>query len=148
MTEGHETTSAVSVGQQWVDGWNAATPDAFVDLYADDAEYYDASFGVRRRGHELIGLHHHNWRQAIPDFAMTLTRTYAGEGFVVVEAVGRGTFTGSDLAGGLMTATMKPFTARTAAILSLTPAQKIQYCHEYYDRAVMPGGAETPYGQV
>jgi hypothetical protein len=148
MAEVRKTVSTTNIGQQWVDAWNASTPDAFVNLYAEDGEYYDATFGVRRRGHDLIALHHRHWRLAIPNFAMTLTSAYVGEGFVVIEAVGRGTFSGSDLAGGLMKATMEPFTGRTAAILSLNPAHKIKYCHEYYDRAVMPGGADTPYGQV
>lgn len=111
-----------------------------MNLYAVDGEYYDAPFGVNRRGHDLIGMHHQHWLSSVPDFQMTLTKAQAGEGFVVIEAVGRGTFSGSDLAGGLMKATMKPFTGRTAAILTLNSAGKIQTCHEYYDRSVMPGG--------
>jgi hypothetical protein len=147
MTSVTNTTTALDVGQRWVEAWSAPTPEAFVELYAEDAEYFDATFGIRRRGHALLARHHTLWHAAIPDFQMTLVDAFAGEGFVVVEVVGRGTFTGEPLAVGTMTATMKPFTGRSAAILTLTPTSKIQSCHEYYDRSVMPGGAATPGGQ-
>ncbi|MFD0484176.1 nuclear transport factor 2 family protein [Kineococcus sp. GCM10028916] len=141
------TVTALGIGQRWVEAWNAPTHEAFVGLFAEDAEYFDVTFGIRRRGHALLSRHHALWRAAIPDFEMTLENAHAGEGFVVVEAIGRGTFTGEPLAVGTMTATMKPFTGRCAAILTLTPTFEIQSCHEYYDRSVMPGGATTPGGQ-
>lgn len=146
MTSTGRTVTALDVAQQFVNACNIPTPEAFVDLYADDGEYFDVTFGIRRRGHELLRTHHANWRSAVPDFVMTLLDAQAGDGFVVAEVIGRGTFNGTDLGGGTMKATMKAFTGRSAAILTLTPSLKIQSCHEYYDRSVMPGGATTPGG--
>ncbi len=35
MAEVRETASTTNIGQQWVDAWNASTPDAFVALQHD-----------------------------------------------------------------------------------------------------------------
>jgi len=148
VTTTRQATTALDIGHQWVAAWNSPTPEPFVDLYADDGEYVDITFGIRRRGHDLIRLHHQNWRAAIPDFVMSLDKAHVGDMFVVVEGVGRGTFSGRDLGEGLIKATMRPFVGRTAAVLALTPSLKIQSCHEYYDRSLMPGGGKAPFGQI
>ncbi|WP_290061318.1 nuclear transport factor 2 family protein [Amycolatopsis solani] len=141
------TTTPTDIARQWADAWSAPTPEDFVGLYAEDGEYFDVTFGVRRRGHDLIAAHHRLWRAAVPDFVMSVEDVHAGDGFVTVEVTGRGTFSGDDLGGGKMKATGKPFSGRSAAVLVLDRALKIVSCREYYDRAVMPGGAPTPFGE-
>ncbi len=139
--------SVAEVGQAWISGWNLADPEPFANLFDEDGEYYDVSFGVRRRGRALIATHHRRWRRAVPDFVMTLVDLHVGAGFVAMETYCTGTFDGDDLADGVMKATMKPFRGRTAAVLRLSDKNEIVSCHEYYDRALMPGGEDTPFGQ-
>ncbi|GAB7003286.1 hypothetical protein JCM18899A_07570 [Nocardioides sp. AN3] len=141
------TTTPTDIARQWADAWSAPTPESFVDLYAEDGEYFDVTFGVRRRGHDLIATHHRLWRAAVPDFVMSVDYAHTGDGLVVVEVTGRGTFSGDDLGGGKMKATGKAFSGRSAAVLVLDQELKIISCREYYDRAVMPGGAATPFGE-
>jgi uncharacterized protein (TIGR02246 family) len=141
------TTTPADVAHRWAAAWSAPTPDAFVNLYAEDGEYFDVTFGVRRRGHDLIATHHRLWHAAVPDFGMTVDDVHTGDGFAVVEVTGRGTFSGDDLGGGKMKATGKPFSGRSVAVLVLNPELEIVSCREYYDRAVMPGGAATPFGE-
>ncbi len=78
MTSVTDTATALDIGQRWADAWNARTPEGFVDLYAKDGEYFDVTFGIRRRGHDLLGQHHSIWRSAVPDFVTPWsTRTQA-----------------------------------------------------------------------
>jgi hypothetical protein len=38
-----------SIGQKWIDGWNATTPDALVAAFTPDGVYEDVAFGLRRK---------------------------------------------------------------------------------------------------
>jgi len=80
VTSVTDTATALDIGQRWADAWSAPTPEGFVDLYAEDGEYFDVTFGIRRRGRDLLGQHHSIWRSAVPDFVTTLVDAHAGEG--------------------------------------------------------------------
>lgn len=64
---------------------------------------------------------------------------------VVVQAVGRGTFSGEPPGRRKLPPTMLPFTGGTAAILELNERDEIVSSTEYYDRRTMLSGELTPY---
>ena len=47
-----------------------------------------------------------------------------------------------------MKATHPPFRGRTAAILEFDGRGEITTCTEYYDRAIIPGGAKPPFDHL
>jgi ketosteroid isomerase-like protein len=79
---------------------------------------------------------------------MIAERIYVTDGAVIVQVIGEGTFSGADLAGGKMKATSLPFRGRTCAVLELDDDGKIACCTEYYDRAIIPGGAKPPFDHL
>ena len=140
--------NAESIGEQWVAGWNSKDSVAFSMLYSLDGKYIDVSFGIVQRGRGAIRSHHEKWWNAIPDFRMIAERIHVADGAGIVQVIGEGTFSGADLARGKMKATSLPFRGRTCAVLELDDQGKIACCTEYYDRAIIPGGAKPPLDQV
>jgi len=140
--------SIENVGRNWVDGWNSRDSVAFSMLFAPEGKYIDPSFGIVQRGRASVRMHHEKWWSAIPDFRMTVERIYVADGAIIVQVIGEGTFSGADLAGGKMKATHLPFRGRTAAILEFDGRGEITTCTEYYDRAIIPGGAKPPFDHL
>jgi uncharacterized protein (TIGR02246 family) len=140
--------SAEDTADKWVAGWNSKDSVAFSMLYALDGRYMDPSFGLVQRGREAIRSHHEKWWNAIPDFRMIAEHVHVADGAVIVQVIGEGTFSGSNLAGGEMKATSLPFRGRTCAVLELNDHGEIACCTEYYDRAIIPGGAKPPFDQL
>jgi uncharacterized protein (TIGR02246 family) len=138
----------VAIGDRWIAGWSSPDSDAFARLYALDGRYTDVAFGITRSGRNYVRRHHMHWRNAVPDFVMTRETVRAAANAVIVQAHCTGTFSGDDLVGGLLKATHKPFRCRTIAVLDLNEHHEIEWCTEYYDRSVMPGGASTPYNEA
>ena len=79
---------------------------------------------------------------------MIAERIHLADGAVIVQVICEGTFSGADLARGKMKATSLPFRDRTCAVLELDDQDEIACCTEYYDRAIMPGGAKPPFDQL
>jgi ketosteroid isomerase-like protein len=140
--------NAENMGEKWVAGWNSKDSVAFSMLYSPHGKYIDPSFGIVQRGREAISSHHEKWWNAIPDSRMIAERIYVTDGAVIVQVIGEGTFSGADLAGGKMKATSLPFRGRTCAVLELDDDGKIACCTEYYDRAIIPGGAKPPFDHL
>ena len=136
------------VGRDWIAGWNSTDSEAFSRLFARDGEYLDPSFGIRRAGRDFVRMHHEIWRKAVPDFVMNARHIYVAARTVVVEATAEGTFSGGDLGGGKMKATNKLFRGWLIAVLNLNEAGEIATCREYYDRTIVPGGAEPPFDDL
>ena len=140
--------NAENMGERWVAAWNSEDSVAFSMLYSPNGKYIDPSFGIVQRGRDAIRMHHEKWWNAIPDFRMVAERIHVANGAVIVQVIGEGTFSGADLAMGKMKATSLPFRGRTAAVLELDDDGKIAWCTEYYDRAIIPGGAKPPFDQL
>ena len=140
--------NAENMGEKWVAGWNSKDSVAFSMLYSLHGKYIDPSFGIVQRGREAISSHHEKWWNAIPDFRMIAERIYVTDGAVIVQVIGEGTFSGADLAAGKIKATSLPFRGRTCAVLELDDDGKIASCTEYYDRAIIPGGANPPFDHL
>jgi uncharacterized protein (TIGR02246 family) len=140
--------NAEGIAEKWVAGWNSKDSVAFSTLYSLDGKYIDVSFGIVQRGRDAICSHHEIWWNSIPDFRMIAERIHLADGAVTVQAICEGTFSGADLPGAKMKATSLPFRARTCAVLELDDQGEIACCTEYYDRAIMPGGAKPPFDQL
>lgn len=76
---------------------------------------------------------------------MTGERFHALERVVVIQPVGRSTFSGKPLGRHKLPPTMKPFSRGTAAVLELDERFEIVSCTEYYDRRTIPGGELASY---
>ena len=140
--------SLEQVGRNWIAGWNSRDSEAFSRLYAPDGEYADPSFGIRRKGRDFVRMHHELWWKAIPDFVMKERHIRVADRSVVVEITAEGTFSGGDLGGGKMKATQKAFRGWTIAVLELNEVGEIVVCTEYYDRSIVPGGEQPPFGEL
>jgi hypothetical protein len=93
-------------------------------------------------------MHHELWWKAIPDFVMKERHIRVADRSVVVEITAEGTFSGGDLGGGKMKATQKAFRGWTIAVLELNEVGEIVVCTEYYDRSIVPGGEQPPFGEL
>jgi uncharacterized protein (TIGR02246 family) len=140
--------SSEQVARNWIAGWNSRDSEAFARLFAPDGEYVDPSFGIRRKGRDFIRTHHEIWWKAIPDFVMKARHIHVASRSVIVEVTVEGTFSGGDLGGGKMKATQKPFHGWTIAVLDVNAASEIVVCREYYDRSIVPGGEQPPFGEL
>jgi uncharacterized protein (TIGR02246 family) len=86
--------SLEQVGRNWIAGWNSRDSEAFSRRYAPDGEYVDPSFGIRRKGRDLVRMHHEIWWKAIPDFAMKARHIHVADRSVIVEVTAEGTVLG------------------------------------------------------
>ena len=43
------TAASTTIGQRWIDAWNAALPNLLADAFTPDAIYEDVAFGVKKR---------------------------------------------------------------------------------------------------
>ena len=136
------------VGRNWVAAWNSRDSEAFSRLYAPDGMYVDPSFGIRRVGRTLVRMHHEIWWKAVPDFVMTARHIHVAARSVIVEITAEGTFSGIDLCGGNMKATKKAFRGWSIAVLDVNDVGEITICREYYDRSLVPGGAQPPFDEL
>jgi uncharacterized protein (TIGR02246 family) len=136
------------VGRNWVAGWNSRDSEAFSRLYTPDGEYVDPSFGIRRTGRSFLRMHHEIWWKAVPDFVMTARHIHVAARSVIVEVTAEGTFSGGDLGGGKMKATKKAFRGWSIGVLEVNEAGEIMICREYYDRSIVPGGAQPPFDEL
>jgi hypothetical protein len=55
---------------------------------------------------------------------------------------------GGDLGGGKMKATKKVFRGWSIGVLEVNEAGEIMICREYYDRSIVPGGAQLPFDEL
>ena len=76
-------------------GYNGRDYDAAVAHYAEDAVRFMVPTGESFEGREGHKRYLHGWTDAFPDSETEITALHAGEDFVVVEFVGRGTHGGT-----------------------------------------------------
>ena len=84
----------------------------------------------------------------MPDFVMTARHIHVAARIVIVEITAEGTFSGIDLWGGNMKATKKAFRGWSIAVLAVNEVGEITICREYYDRSLVPGGAQPPFDEL
>lgn len=129
--------SPKSMAESWVKLWSQADSTVFANLFEETVVYEDAAFGIRRNSLSEVKEHHRVWLASIPDFCIEIEQLHVVGATVIVQGLGRGTFNGEDLPGGLKT-TGKAFEGRLAAII-VCGDNGIVRCTEYYDRLFMPG---------
>lgn len=138
------TELACKLVEKWVEPDSAA----FAALFAEDGEYIDTAFGVRRRGRRFMEHHHMLWHAAISQFTMHPLRIAAAADFVAIEALAEGRFDGESLGGGKMKPTYARFSGRMCVLIDVTPDGKIARCTDYYDRNILPGGHSAPFSDL
>ena len=79
---------------------------------------------------------------------MTARHIHVAARSVIVEVTAEGTFSGGDLGGGKMKATQKAFRGWSIGVLEVNEAGEIMICREYYDRSIVPGGAQPPFDEL
>ncbi|MFD8000463.1 nuclear transport factor 2 family protein [Streptomyces mirabilis] len=132
----------------WIEKLNQPDSTAFSNLFAENGMYVDPSYGLARRGRELVHLHHHQWHAAVPDFKAEVERVLVDGSTATILYAGTGTFDGEPLGPGggkSVQPTNRPFKARVVIVLDIDENGLVACCTEYYDRSIMPLGEETPY---
>lgn len=139
--------NVTDIATRWL--YQLLQPDsaAFADLFTEDGQYVDPSWGLVRRGREFVRLHHRKWHAAVPDFKAELERVLVDGMTTILLYEGTGTFNGEPLGSGenTMQPTNLPFKARAVIVLDLDENGLVKCCTEYYDRSIMPMGVKTPY---
>ena len=130
--------SPKALAESWVRLWSQTDSAAFVSIFDEAIVYEDAAFSIRREGRSALQEHHRIWLAAAPDFSIEIEQLHEAGDTVIVQGLGRGTFSGEDLAGGALKATGKGFEGRLAAVI-VCGEKGILKCTEYYDRLQMPG---------
>lgn len=137
----------VQVATHFIDQLQKPDSDAFARLFTQDGLYADPAFGLARRGHEFVRLHHKKWHAAVPDFKAAIERVLVDGQSAVIMYDGTGSFNGEPLGVGesALRPTHKQFKARVVIVLDLNADGLVKSCTEYYDRAIMPCGEKAPY---
>lgn len=130
--------SPKAVAENWAKLWSQTDSAAFASIFDEAIDYQDAAFGVSPSGRAAVQEHHRIWLAAAPDFSLEIEQLHEAGNTVIVQGIGRGTFSGEDLANGTIKATGKPFEGRLVAII-VCGENGIVKCTEYYDRLFMPG---------
>lgn len=143
-----KTIDLEKLGRELVEKWAERDSAAFAALFANDGEYIDAAFGVRRSGRDSMEHHHKLWHAAISQFTMRPLRLVTAPGFIAIEALAEGRFDGEGLGGGKIKPTYARFRGRMCVLIDVTSEGKIARCTDYYDRSTMPGGQRPPLGDL
>lgn len=91
MSEKPTPEQVHQAGENWAKAWSQNDSDLFATFYAPDGFYRDASFGGE--GHGKLGLifWHDAFKQALPDYTVTVKEILIGDNHATVLYSGNGT---------------------------------------------------------
>jgi steroid delta-isomerase-like uncharacterized protein/uncharacterized protein (TIGR02118 family) len=116
---------------EWAAGWSAHDTERVVRLFTDDCVYEDVTIGAVNHGKDELRAFAAAIFAAIPDVAIELSSSHAGERWAAMEWTMSGTHA-ADLPG--LPATGERFSVRGATVLALAP-EGISRCSDYWDKA-------------
>ena len=127
--------NTAGIVRQALDHLNAHDLDAYAALYADDSEVMDTATGETFHGPEGARKNMEGWFTPFPDAKIEIVNLIAGDEWAAVEAIGRGTHTGT-LAGpgGEVPATGRTLTLPFCSTLRVSGG-KIVAGRDYYNVA-------------
>ena len=123
------TAASKTVGQKWIDGWNAVDPSLLVEAFTPDAIYEDVAFGVRKKGSAELREQHKSDHDDVGGFYVRLVASHVADGHGTIEWV----YGGRDV--GLFK-TGKPFEVRGVSVIEVRGG-RISRNLDYYDMATI-----------
>ena len=118
-----------SIGQKWIDAWNAADPGLLVAAFTPDAVYEDVAFGVKKQGSAELRELHRSDHDDVAGFYVKLLASHVADGHGTVEW----TYGGKDV--GLFK-TGKPFEVQGVSVIEVRGG-RISRNLDYYDAATI-----------
>ena len=125
------TAAATSktIGQRWIDGWNAADPHLLAETFTPDAIYEDVAFGVKKMGSAELRELHKSDHDDVGGFYVRLVASHVADGHGTIEWI----YGGKDV--GLFK-TGKPFEVRGVSVIEVRGG-RISRNLDYYDAATI-----------
>ncbi len=118
-----------SVGQQWIDGWNATDTDHLIAAFTPDAIYEDVALGVKKKGSAGLRELHKSDHDDVGGFYVELIASHVADGHGTIEWM----YGGKDV--GLFK-TGKPFKVQGVSVIEVR-AGRISRNLDYYDVATI-----------
>lgn len=123
------TAASKTIGQKWIDGWNAADPGLLVETFTPDAIYEDVAFGIKKKGSAELREQHKSDHDDVGGFYVKLVASHVADGHGTIEWV----YGGKDV--GLFK-TGKPFEVRGVSVVEVRGG-RISRNLDYYDAATI-----------
>jgi steroid delta-isomerase-like uncharacterized protein len=118
-----------SIGQKWIDGWNATNPDALVAAFTPDGVYEDVAFGFKKKGSAELRELHRSFHDSVGDLYVKLIAAHVTSGRGTIEWV----FGGKDID---VFKTGQPFEVRGVSVIEVRGG-RISRDVDYYDAATI-----------
>jgi steroid delta-isomerase-like uncharacterized protein len=135
MGEKLMTENAVTIANQAFECINAHDVDRYAALHADDYEMTDTATGEIFHGQDGARKNMEGWFTPFPDARVEVVNVVAGDEWVAIEGIGRGTHNGPLIGPtGEFPPTRKSFTVPFCTTLRVTDG-KIVAVRDYYNGA-------------
>jgi steroid delta-isomerase-like uncharacterized protein len=129
--------SAEQIARKAIDCINAHDLGAYGELHSDDFELTDTATGETFRGPDGSRKNMQGWFTPFPDANVEIVNLVAGDDWVAIEAVGRGTHTGPlATPGGDVPPTGKSITLPFCSTIRISDG-KIVAGRDYYNLAAV-----------
>jgi steroid delta-isomerase-like uncharacterized protein len=123
------SSASKSIGQKWIDGWNAPNPDALVATFTPDGVYEDVAFGLKKKGSAELRELHKSFHDAVGGLYVKLIAAHVANRRGTIEWV----FGGKDID---VFKTGKPFEVRGVSVIEVRGG-RISRDLDYYDAATI-----------
>jgi limonene-1,2-epoxide hydrolase len=123
------TAASKSVGQKWIDGWNATDPEILVAAFTADGVYQDVPFGLKKKGSSELRELHRFFHNAVGGLYVKLIASHVADGHGTIEWM----FGGKDVD---VFKTGKPFEVQGVSVIEVRGA-RISRNLDYYDAATI-----------
>ena len=118
-----------SVGQKWIDGWNARDPEVLVSAFTPDGIYEDVTFGLKKKGSAELRDLHKFFHESVGGLYVKLIASYVAAGHGTIEWM----FGGKDVG---VFKTGKPFEVQGVSVIQVR-GDRISRNLDYYDAATI-----------
>jgi steroid delta-isomerase-like uncharacterized protein len=126
---GKVNAAGKSVGQKWIDGWNAPNPDLLVAAFTPDGVYEDVAFGLKKKGSAELRDLHKFFHEAVGGLYVKLVSTHVANDYGTIEWI----FGGRDVG---VFKTGKPFAVPGVSVIEVR-GNRISRNLDYYDAATI-----------
>ena len=123
------SSASKSIGQKWIDGWNATDPDAFVAAFTPDGVYEDVAFGLKKKGSAELRELHKFFHDSVGGLYVKLIAAHVANGHGTIEWM----FGGKDID---VFKTGKPFEVQGVSVIEVRGG-RISRNLDYYDAATI-----------
>ena len=123
------TAASTTIGQRWIDAWNAALTNLLAEAFTPDAIYEDVAFGVKKKGSVELRELHKSDHDDVGGLYVRLIASHVADGHGTIEWM----YGGKDV--GLFK-TGKSFEVRGVSVIEVRGG-RISRNLDYYDAATI-----------